>query len=228
MRVSTPSRPIRFLLACLLVGLLAAMGWKSLRREDPTPLPSSAGRAAEAIVSGESPPSPPDAATATIRPYSAPAGSDESAPLRPPPLELSTGPLLWEQQLAAAAARGRDAAGRAREIFALLPQLPEEALATAAEQAVERLPDADYTSIAQPVILNPQTHGQVLSVLFADMMERPDGITLPALLAIARDPVHPFAAAAADNLRLLVGAEFGTDRSKWDEAVADALARKAR
>lgn len=145
---------------------------------------------------------------------------------RPPPLELSTGPLQWETQLAEAARRGRDARGKAREILALVPRLPEEALATAAEQAVERLPDADYAATVLPVLTAPQTHGQVLSVLFADLMERPDTITLPALLTIAQNPAHPFAPAALDNLRLLLRGDFGTDWKRWSAAVTAALAHR--
>lgn len=146
--------------------------------------------------------------------------------LRPPALELSTGILPWEAQIAEATKRGRDAKGKAREILSLIPRLPEEALATATEQAIERLPDADYSATVLPALSNSQTHGQVLSVLFADLMERPDAITLPALLNIAQNPAHPFAAPALDNLRLLLRGDFGTDWKKWSEAVDAALLAK--
>lgn len=134
--------------------------------------------------------------------------------------------LAWERQIAEAAARGRDAKSKAREILALLPRLPEEAFTSAAEQAIERLPDADYAAIALPVLSDPQSHAQVMSVLFADLMERPDAITLPALLTIAQDPAHPFSPAALDNLRLLLRADFDRDWSRWSEAIAAALAPK--
>ena len=150
----------------------------------------------------------------------------DEAPQRPAPLELSSSPLAWEQQIAAAAARGRDARSRAREIFTLLPRLPEEALPTAAEQAVEHLPDADYAATALPVIIDPHTHGVVLSTLFADLMERPDAIALPALLVIAQNPAHPFAPAALDNLRLLLRTNHGTNWVRWHQAVEDTLAPK--
>ena len=65
-----------------------------------------------------------------------------------------------------------------------------------------------------------------MSVLFADLMERPDSIALPALLAIARQPAHPYAATALDNLRLLLGANYGSDWRKWNEAIQDAVAPK--
>ena len=111
-----------------------------------------------------------------------------------------------------------------RAIFALLPSLPESALTTATEQAIEKLPDADYPATALPVITNPETHGQVLSILFADLLERPDAITLPALLTIAKNPDHPFAPSALDDLCLLLSADFGSDWSRWDTAIRQKLA----
>ncbi len=183
------------------------------------PLPPSL-----AVPSPEVLPDPPKASNPSPLGDAVPA--PEEAPLRPPPIELSSSPLACEQQIAAAAARGRDARSRAREILTLLPRLPEEALPTAAEQAVEHLPDADYAATALPVIIDPHTHGSVLSTLFADLMERPDAITLPALLAIAQNPAHPFAPAALDNLRLLLRTNHGTDWVQWHQAVEDTLAPK--
>ncbi|MEA3211727.1 MAG: hypothetical protein QOE70_4784 [Chthoniobacter sp.] len=152
----------------------------------------------------------------TATPSSSP---EDDALFRPPVVALDSGPLAWEQRIAGATARSRNETIKARTLLALLPSLPEEALATTAEQAVANLPDDDYGSIALPVVTDPKTHGQALSVLFADLMERPDRITLPALLSIARNPSHSFSAAALDNLKLLLGADFGADWSKWDAAI---------
>ena len=80
-----------------------------------------------------------------------------------------------------------------------------------------------YNAVALPMVVNPQTHGSGESVLFADLMERPDSITLPALLRIARIPNHPYAKFAHDNLDLLVGEDFGADWPKWDAAVQKTL-----
>ena len=78
--------------------------------------------------------------------------------------------------------------------------------------------------MALPLLANPQTHGSVKNVLFADLIERPDAITLPALLRIARTPNHPYAKFAHDNLDLLVGEDFGADWPKWEAAVQKTLA----
>lgn len=108
---------------------------------------------------------------------------------------------------------------KSRALFALLPQLPEEALGTATEQAAYWLRDADYANLAGPVVANPSTHGTVLTTLFADLMERPDAIALPTLLQIARSPGHPFAESARDNLSLLLDQNLGSDWGAWDQVI---------
>lgn len=152
-----------------------------------------------------------------------PPKPDDSAPQTAPAVPLDRTPSNWEQQLAGKLSRLKPVE-KARAIFALLPSLPESALATATAQAVEKLPDADYAATALPVIINPETHGQVLSVLFADLLERPDAITLPALLTIAKNPEHPFSPSALDDLRLLLNADHGSDWPRWDAAIRQKLA----
>ena len=147
----------------------------------------------------------------------------DSAPQMAPAIQLDPRPSSWELQLAERTSRLKPT-DRARVIFAMIPTLPPQALASAAEQAVEKLPDADYPATALPVVTNPETHGQVLSVLFADLLERPDAITLPALLTIAKNPDHPFAPSALDDLRLLLNADYGSDWSRWDAAIRQKLA----
>ena len=158
-----------------------------------------------------------------IRVADLPPRPDDSAPQTAPPLPLGIAPSDSELQLVGKLSRLKPLE-KARAIFALLPSLPESALASAAEQAVEKLPDADYPATALPVVTNPETHGQVLSVLFADLLERPDAITLPALLTIAKNPDHPFAPSALDDLRLLLNADYGSDWSRWDAAIRQKLA----
>ena len=152
-----------------------------------------------------------------------PPTPDDSAPQTAPAVPLDTTPSNWEQQLAGKLPRLKPVE-KARAIFALLPSLPESALASAAVEAVEKLPDADYPATALPVLINPETHGQVLSVLFADLLERPDTIALPALLTIAKNPDHPFAPSALDDLRLLLNADHDTDWPRWDAAIRAKLA----
>ena len=142
-----------------------------------------------------------------------------------PNLEFSRGKLAWEATLESiTSAQGVSDTEKARRLFAMVATLPEPAMMTAAEGAVKRLPDADYDAVALPLSVNPRTHGLVESVLFDDLMRRPDAIALPALLQIARIPKHPYAKFAHENLDLLIGEDFGMDWPKWEIAVRNALA----
>lgn len=141
-----------------------------------------------------------------------------------PRLELTRGKLGWEEKIEAVlSASDLTETAKARQLFTMLPVLPEHALTTAAEEAIRRVPETDYGSVALPVVANPQTHGLVLSVLFADLMERPDATALPALLRLAQTPQHPYAPYALDNLNLLLDRDFGTDWPKWDAAIRQTL-----
>jgi hypothetical protein len=149
------------------------------------------------------------------------------APPDAPRIELARGKLPWESRIESITtdASLSDSA-KARALFAMIPGLPEHALQSAAEKAAKRVPDAEYSAILLPVLANPQTHGAVASVLFADLMERRDPIALPALLRIAQVAHHPFAAPARDNLNLLLDVDYGEDWLKWSAAVQAALQKK--
>jgi hypothetical protein len=172
----------------------------------------------------------------TTIPANAPAISEEDKrepePAPPevplaPPLALEQGTLPWEEKIESVLRDGSlNNTAKARRLVAMFPELPADALATAAEECIARLPDADYNAVALPFIANPQTHGAVANVFFADLMERPDAITLPALLRIAQIQNHPYAKFSRENLRLLLDEDFGSDWPKWDAAIRTALTRK--
>lgn len=152
-----------------------------------------------------------------------PTSPDE--PQLAPKLELSQGQLAWEAKIAGVIAeKDISDSAKSRRLLELIAALPEHGMTTATEEAVKRLPDTDYNAIALPFVTNPQTHGLVESVLFDDLMRRPDAIALPALLRIARIPNHPYARFAHDNLDLLIGEDFGADWLKWEAAIQKSLA----
>ncbi len=142
-----------------------------------------------------------------------------------PPLPLQTGELAWEARIRSVLSREKATdAEKARGLFALLPTMPAEGAETCAEEAVKRLPDAEYRH-AQAAVTNPGTYGLALGVLFADLMERPDNLRLPTLVTIARNSSHPYAGPARDNLELLLGQDFGGDWPRWEAAVRAKLNR---
>ena len=142
-----------------------------------------------------------------------------------PRLELSRGKLPWEEKIeSVTGANNLAETAKVRRLLEMIPALPEHGLTTAAEEAVKRTTDADYNAVLLPVLANPLTHGMVQQVLFANLMERPDAIALPALLRIARSQGHPFAKYALENLNLLLRADYGADWLEWEAAIAASLA----
>jgi hypothetical protein len=138
-------------------------------------------------------------------------------PLRLQPKDV--GALPYESaMLAIMRAPGPDS-DKAAALFGLLPHVPEEVLANTTEQALNWLSNRNYAAIANPIITNPKTHGQVLGPMFADLMQRPEAVALPTLLQIAETPDHPFAPSAHDNLSLLVGRDLGSDWPAWQSAI---------
>jgi hypothetical protein len=172
-----------------------------------------------------SPPPPPtteEMRTATVFTPEVPAA--DGGPALLPPLALQSGELPWEKQVRGVLER-KDLAdpAKSRMLLEMVQSLPVEGRETATEEAIKRLPNTDYR-VAQPMIVNPGTYGLALSVLFADLMQRPAVIKLPTLLEIARIPQHPYAGPARENLQLLLGADFGIDWNRWDAAVRTAVA----
>ena len=154
----------------------------------------------------------------------APPTREEEIVSLAPHLPLSGDLLPWEAAVQYILDSPTPPGVRAQALFGLLSRVPEEALATTTEQATAWLRDRDYSATAAPLIKNPATHGAILSAMFADLMERPDSIALPTLLAIARQPSHPFASAARDNLSLLLGQNRGADWPAWEREIRQHLA----
>lgn len=211
---------ISLAVAIALLAIFVALGGRKEATPVPVPAPVAATDVAEQMrdairmpVDEETPASEP----ATPEPQLAPM------------LQLARGKLPWEETIKSVTGAGDlSETAKARRLLSLIPSLPENGLAAAAEEAVNRLPDADYNEVALPLVANPQTHGSVESVLFANLMERPDAIALPALLRIAQTPNHPYAKFAHENLDLLLGEDFGADWVKWDAAVRKTLASEAK
>lgn len=134
-------------------------------------------------------------------------------------LDLRKEILPWEKQIEGIVARtDLDNTTKARMLIQSLSALPAEGGAAALEAALLRLPSADF-GLANPVLQNPQTHASLLSVLFEDLAQRPLSISLPAYLAVAQTPDHPFGPSALDNLDHFVGENYGNNWAAWQVAV---------
>lgn len=206
------------------------LAWPDPPRSKPSQATLAAPPAAElrtpaeiAELAGFDPPAPPtpeEIAAADVMTIEV-ADPDFALPALP----LQAGELPWETSIRSIAeAPGQDDAQIGRRLLEVLPNLPVQGRETAAEEAIRRIPNAQY-DLAVPAITNPNTYGLALTAMFADLMERPEAIRLPTLLKIARTPQHPLAPNARENLDSLLGDDFGTDWIRWDAAIKASLAK---
>ncbi|MEQ1858821.1 MAG: hypothetical protein ABMA13_02685 [Chthoniobacteraceae bacterium] len=190
---------------------------------DGTPWPADA--AVPAPVPTEAAPAP--GATPAVTVFTPAIPGEPGEPPLVPAMALQTGVLPWEKRMNDVLdSRATSDADKARLLLEMLPTLPVEGRQTAAEYAVQRLDDdADYR-FAQNVVTNPATYPPALAVLWADLTGRSDAVRLPVLLLVARNPSHPYAPYARENLDLLLGHDFGTDWPKWEAAIREKIGGK--
>ncbi len=143
-----------------------------------------------------------------------------------PSLALQKGDLPWEKRVNEVLDNSKiKDSYKGRLLIEMLPGLPAEARETTAEYAVQRLDDADYQP-ARDFIVNPTSDPAALTIMWADLMGRAAPVSLPILLQVARNSAHPYATSARENLDLLLGSDFGTDWSRWENAIQKKLTGK--
>ncbi len=106
----------------------------------------------------------------------------------------------------------------AQMLINLLPTLPPEGQAEAAQHITNLLVDEEYMRVL-PLVRNPALPEEVHDVFLTDLMNREDPVKLPALLDIAKLPTHPLHEEALVDLEIFLDEEFGTDWARWDAAV---------
>ena len=214
----------------VLLAIVTVCWWflAAPRRTDPAaaPAPTRGDSSPPALL----PPSPAPVSklagdtAATVRTPALPQvdGGDPVIPSVP----LETGKLPWEKTIDATLDDKKASdAEKGRRLLETIPTMPVEGRETAAEKAIALIPDAAYRH-ASAAITNPAMFGTSVGVLYADLMNRPDEVRLPTLLAIARNPEHPYAPSARDNLNLILGKNLGNDWTGWDAAIRQHLAAK--
>ena len=215
----------RLLLSFFLAAGAVSLFW-TLRRAEPPELANPPGPASAQNAGPDSAPSLKEPEPPPVTPDPAPVVRVEDQLRGVPPLELQQGELEWEARVRRIRENpALDKRAQVTELLRLLSGgLPEEALESVAEEAVRGLENKDYAK-ATGLLLNPQTHGRVHAVLFADLVERPDPIRLPGLLAVAKVQGHPFGKVAAEDLELFLGTNHGGNWARWEEAIRLFLAK---
>jgi len=120
----------------------------------------------------------------------------------------------WESRLDDILGSDSDETQKAKQMLAIFPRLPEEGQVEAAQHLSNLLADAEYAPLGK-FLKDSKLPEPVLDVLIVDVLNRPNGLKLPLLLEVAREPQHPKAAEAKDLLELYLEEDYGTDWNKW-------------
>ena len=132
----------------------------------------------------------------------------------------------WEVKIDQVLRANADESQTAQLLINMLPTLPKEGQAEAAQHITNLVLDKDYSRIL-PLVRNPALSEEVLDVFVTDLMNREDTVKLPALLEIARIPNHPHHEEAASDLQIFLDEDYGSDWPKWDAAMKSYLKKQA-
>lgn len=107
---------------------------------------------------------------------------------------------------------------KAQALLTLFPQLPAAAQPAAARHIVNLLPDRVYGSFATH-LTNANASVEVRAIVYADLLQRPNAVKLPWLLAMARSPGISQAGEAAVLLQATLREDHGANWDVWKERV---------
>jgi hypothetical protein len=120
----------------------------------------------------------------------------------------------WEDKLEAILTSEGEDSEKTKQLFAMLPQLPEDGQVEVAQHLSNLVSDQDYAALGK-MLADPKQPEAVLDILIADLLNRPNATKLPLLLEVARNMEHPKAVEAKDLLELYLEEDYGQDWAKW-------------
>ena len=128
----------------------------------------------------------------------------------------------WEDKLDEILGSESDDTNKVHELFEMFPRLPEEGQVEIAQHLSNLVEDEDYAPLGK-LKQNATLSEDVLDILMADLLNRPNTIKLPMFLELAKNHDHPSAEEAKDLLELYLDEDYGTDWNKWREKVTEWL-----
>ena len=128
------------------------------------------------------------------------------------PISMSDrGPITnWEDRVDEILRNNSDMSEKAKQLLALFPRMTVEGQVETAHHISNLLDDKDYPAFAQ-YLTNSATADDVLDVLMSDVMNRPNSMKMPTLLAVASNPDHPKAEEARQTLQLYLEDDYSTN-----------------
>jgi hypothetical protein len=188
--------------------------WKSPRHAPASPEPTLP-LASAAVEEDELPlpesdvipvPAPVAAATTDMRLVAVPLSGSEN-------LDTPEGPIdqvLLSEQLTEAE--------KAKRLLEMLPTLPENLQAEAAQHMCNLMPDEAYGQLG-PLLTNGIAPEHIMDAVMPDLLSRPNVLKLPILLLMARNDQHPRHEESHALLEVYLEKDLGSDWPAWEKSL---------
>jgi hypothetical protein len=144
-----------------------------------------------------------------------PSGSSNALAIAPAPTAAPQNLITnWEEKIDELLGSEGEEADKAKKMLEMFPQLPAEGQVEVAQHLSNLVSDENYAPLGK-LLTNDALPEDVLDVLLADALNRPNSLKLPLFLEIARDAQHPKAAEAKDMLELFLEEDYGSNWGQW-------------
>jgi hypothetical protein len=120
----------------------------------------------------------------------------------------------WEDKVDEILSSEIDDTNKVKQLFEMFPRLPEDGQIEVAQHLSNLVPDENYAPLGK-LLENAKLPEDVLDVLMADALNRPNSVKLPTLLEVAQNSDNPKAGEAKDLLELYLDDDYGTDWNQW-------------
>jgi hypothetical protein len=208
------------LLALFVAAVVGGVLWFVQDKPAPAPVGSQAPTQPEPAQTSPEPAQPPPVATRTPMAEKLPPPLPDAAPISDADRKIDEILRINPDNSEAAHI------STAQLLINLIPTLPPEGQAEAAQHVSNLLPDKEYNRV-RALVVNPNAAPELLDVLVTDLMNRDDGVKLPVLLDIAKIPNHPTREEATTDLQIFLDGDYGTDWTKWDAVLKAYLKKQA-
>jgi hypothetical protein len=128
----------------------------------------------------------------------------------------------WEEKIDDIVGGDDADTNKVAKLYALFPTLPPDGQEEAAQHLSNLVDDEDYKPLGE-MLKNDKLPEGVLDELLADVLNRPNNLKLPLLLAVASDANHAKHDEAKDLLELYLGEDYGADWNTWGQHMTNWL-----
>jgi len=135
---------------------------------------------------------------------------------------VTNGSAEWEDKIDEILVADTEVADKAKKLLELFPTFPATGQVEAAQHLSNLLDDDDYPAMGR-YLTNLNMSPVVLDVLMNDALNRPNSMKLPLFLEMARNPNHPKANEAMDDLEFYLEGDYGTNWMMWEEKLQEWL-----